>query len=397
MRAEVSRIRLWRITTRTWIALFTLGLALWWTIRHMPGLSQVLVIAFGAILLDLAMRPIVDLLAQRHVPRWATVVVIYLALFASVGLAGSIVAPAVVSEISSLQAQGPALVQSALTQLRSISFLSDLVPSGSSLVQNISQSLSSLFGTLVSTVTGIGSSLIDIIVVFVLAFFTSLDGQMGKHLLNWVPRPSRAEVRRLGARIAYQLARWVWAQLGIAVYFGTVYGGALALIGVPYALAIGLAGGVLEIVPYLGGATALLLGILSALSVHPLLVLWVVLAFTAIVEIESHVLAPVLFGRVAGTSPAAILLALVVGLKVAGVVGVFFAVPTTVVLLALANEFRPEEKDADGRSNAMAPDEDTDDKNDADAPDGGSADRRANDKRDADTSHDGINGSTHDG
>jgi len=397
MRAEVSRIRLWRITTRTWIALFTLGLALWWTIRHMPGLSQVLVIAFGAILLDLAMRPIVDLLAQRHVPRWATVVVIYLALFASVGLAGSIVAPAVVSEISSLQAQGPALVQSALTQLRSISFLSDLVPSGSSLVQNISQSLSSLFGTLVSTVTGIGSSLIDIIVVFVLAFFTSLDGQMGKHLLNWVPRPSRAEVRRLGARIAYQLARWVWAQLGIAVYFGTVYGGALALIGVPYALAIGLAGGVLEIVPYLGGATALLLGILSALSVHPLLVLWVVLAFTAIVEIESHVLAPVLFGRVAGTSPAAILLALVVGLKVAGVVGVFFAVPTTVVLLALANEFRPEEKDADGRSNAMAPDEDTDDKNDADAPDDGSADRRANDKGDADTSHDGINGSTHDG
>lgn len=397
MRAEVSRIRLWRITTRTWIALFTLGLALWWTIRHMPGLSQVLVIAFGAILLDLAMRPIVDLLAQRHVPRWATVVVVYIALFASVGLAGSIVAPAVVSEISSLQAQGPALVQSALTQLRSISFLSDLVPSGSSLVQNISQSLSSLFGTLVSTVTGIGSSLIDIIVVFVLAFFTSLDGQMGKHLLNWVPRPSRTEVRRLGARIAYQLARWVWAQLGIAVYFGTVYGGALALIGVPYALAIGLAGGVLEIVPYLGGATALLLGILSALSVHPLLVLWVVLAFTAIVEIESHVLAPVLFGRVAGTSPAAILLALVVGLKVAGVVGVFFAVPTTVVLLALANEFRPEEKDADGRSNAMAPDEDTDDKNDADAPDGGSADRRANDKRDADTSHDGINGSTHDG
>jgi predicted PurR-regulated permease PerM len=397
MRAEVSRIRLWRITTRTWIALFTLGLALWWTIRHMPGLSQVLVIAFGAILLDLAMRPIVDLLAQRHVPRWATVVVVYIALFASVGLAGSIVAPAVVSEISSLQAQGPALVQSALTQLRSISFLSDLVPSGSSLVQNISQSLSSLFGTLVSTVTGIGSSLIDIIVVFVLAFFTSLDGQMGKHLLNWVPRPSRAEVRRLGARIAYQLARWVWAQLGIAVYFGTVYGGALALIGVPYALAIGLAGGVLEIVPYLGGATALLLGILSALSVHPLLVLWVVLAFTAIVEIESHVLAPVLFGRVAGTSPAAILLALVVGLKVAGVVGVFFAVPTTVVLLALANEFRPEEKDADGRSNAMAPDEDTDDKNDADAPDDGSADRRANDKGDADTSHDGINGSTHDG
>ncbi|MFN2132713.1 MAG: AI-2E family transporter [Anaerolineae bacterium] len=393
----MSRIRLWRITTRTWIALFTLGLALWWTIRHMPGLSQVLVIAFGAILLDLAMRPIVDLLAQRHVPRWATVVVVYIALFASVGLAGSIVAPAVVSEISSLQAQGPALVQSALTQLRSISFLSDLVPSGSSLVQNISQSLSSLFGTLVSTVTGIGSSLIDIIVVFVLAFFTSLDGQMGKHLLNWVPRPSRAEVRRLGARIAYQLARWVWAQLGIAVYFGTVYGGALALIGVPYALAIGLAGGVLEIVPYLGGATALLLGILSALSVHPLLVLWVVLAFTAIVEIESHVLAPVLFGRVAGTSPAAILLALVVGLKVAGVVGVFFAVPTTVVLLALANEFRPEEKDADGRSNAMAPDEDTDDKNDADAPDDGSADRRANDKGDADTSHDGINGSTHDG
>jgi predicted PurR-regulated permease PerM len=375
MSAEVEETRRWRITTRTWIALFALGLALWWTFRHMQGLAQVLVIAFGAILLDLAMRPIVNGLAQRHIPRWATVAVIYLALLAVLGLAGSVIAPAVVSEISSLQTQGPAVVQAALAQLRSIPFLSDLVPSSGSLVQNISQSLSSLFGTLVTTITGIGSSLVDVIVVFVLAFFTSLDGRLGAHLLRWVPKPSRAEVRRLGARMSHQLARWVWAQLGIAIYFGTVYGGTLALIGVPYALAIGLAGGVLEIVPYLGGATALLLGILSALSVHPLLVLWVVLAFAAIVEIESHVLAPVLFGRVAGTSPAAILLALVIGLKVAGIIGVFFAVPTTVVLLVLASEFRSaEDADgnpyADGNPSAEAPPEEKHPPGKDDAPDG---------------------------
>jgi predicted PurR-regulated permease PerM len=373
MRTGVSERRSWRITTRTWIALFALGLALWWTIRHMPGITQVLVIVFGGILLDLAMRPIVDRLAQRRVPRWATVAVIYLALFGILGLAGSVITPAVISEISSLQSQGPALVQSALAHLKAIPFLSGLVPSGSSLVQNIGNSLSSLFGTLVTTVTGVGSSLIDIIVVFVLAFFTSLDGRLGAHLLRWVPKPSRVEVRRLGGRMAYQLARWVWAQLGIAIYFGVAYGGALALIGVPYALAIGLAGGVLEIVPYLGGATALVLGILSALSVRPLLVVWVVLAFAAIVEIESHVLAPVLFGRVVGTSPAAILLALVIGLKVAGIVGVFFAVPTTVVLLVLANEFRPADERSVGRK-VEPSDGGLDDKGDADTPDDGSDD-----------------------
>jgi predicted PurR-regulated permease PerM len=356
MKAEVPEVRSWRISTRNWLLLFALGLALWWTIHHMPGIAQVLVILFGAILLDLAMRPIVDALQHRHIPRWATVVLIYLVLLAVLGLAGSVIAPAIVSEISSLQTQGPALVQSALAQLRSIPWLAELVPSGSSLVQNLGNGLSSLFGTLVGAVSGVGSSLIDVLVVFVLAFFTSIDGQLGEHLLQWVSGSNRAGVRRLGGRMGRQLARWVWAQLGIAIYFGTVFGGALALIGVPYALAIGLAGGVLEIVPYLGGATALFLAVLSALSVRPLLVLWVVLAFTVIAEAESHILAPLLFGRVTGLSPAAILVALVVGLKVAGILGVFFAVPTTVVLLVLLHEVRSPQASADNKDDAGLPD-----------------------------------------
>jgi len=109
---------------------------------------------------------------------------------------------------------------------------------------------------------------------------------------------------------------------------------------VPFAFTIGLVGGVLEIVPYLGGITATVLAITSALTVSPWLALWVVLLYAVVVEIEAHIVAPALYGRVVGLHPALILIALVIGAKAKGIFGIFFAVPILVVLTALLDEVR---------------------------------------------------------
>ena len=110
------------------------------------------------------------------------------------------------------------------------------------------------------------------------------------------------------------------------------------MLGVPFAVSIGLAGGILEIIPYLGGAAAVSLAALSALTVKPLLALWVILLYVIVVEVESHLIAPTFYGRVMGLHPAAVLLALVIGAKVQGIVGIFFAVPVAVALGAVIQE-----------------------------------------------------------
>jgi predicted PurR-regulated permease PerM len=79
---------------------------------------------------------------------------------------------------------------------------------------------------------------------------------------------------------------------------------------------------------------------LSALTVRPLLAVWVFVLYLVVAELESHVIAPAFYGRAIGLHPAVVLTALLVGVKAGGVVGVLFAVPVAVVLVALLGEAR---------------------------------------------------------
>ena len=82
------------------------------------------------------------------------------------------------------------------------------------------------------------------------------------------------------------------------------------------------------------------LAAISALSISPVMLLWVMVFHIIVVELESHVLAPALYGKVIGVHPALMLIALLIGAKLGGVLGVFFAVPSTVELLTLVQELR---------------------------------------------------------
>jgi predicted PurR-regulated permease PerM len=159
-------------------------------------------------------------------------------------------------------------------------------------------------------------------------------------LLAWFPPAYRGRVHTIASHLHYRLTRWVWAQLGIAVYLAVIFSTGLALLGVPFALTIGVVGGTLEIVPYLGGIVAWLLAIMSAITVNPILVVWITLFYLVVVEIETHILAPALFGRVTGIHPAVVLVALIIGAKTGGIIGVLFAVPVALVLITLLQETR---------------------------------------------------------
>ena len=87
--------------------------------------------------------------------------------------------------------------------------------------------------------------------------------------------------------------------------------------------------------------------------------MWVLLVHVIVVEIEVHLLAPALFGRAVGLHPAAILVALLVGIKSGGIVGVFFAVPVTVVLLTVLDEVRAVARSPETMSAGPNPDKST--------------------------------------
>jgi predicted PurR-regulated permease PerM len=333
--------RLWRLDFQTWLGLLGLGLALWLIITYFPLLTQVLWVFFGALLVSLAIRPLADRLARHRVPRSLTVLAVYLGVALFLTLVGSLLAPTIGAEITRLEDNGPALLEKAASQIAATPFIGKLIPSTTVLLQNLGQRLDVVVRGAFSTVASLGGMALDVLVMLVIAFFLSSDATLGRRFVhNWLPRVYQPQFEGVWSRLRPRLTRWIWAQVGIALYFAVIFSVGLAVLGVPFAFTIGLVGGMLEIIPYLGGFVAVFFAVISSLTVRPLLAVWVVVYYLVVTEIESHVIAPAFYGRIMGLHPAIVLFALLIGAKAGGVLGVLFAVPVTVVLAAVLQEVR---------------------------------------------------------
>jgi len=331
----------WHLGAQAWLGLLSLGLVLWFVVTYTGLLLEILWVIFGAVLIAIAIDPVVTILARRRIPRAVTVLVVYLLFGLLLALLGSLVAPAINKEVTALQKSGPDLVQSALSWIAKTPLLSHLVPSTDVLAQDLVQRLDVLVTTTISAAASLGGMALDVLIMLILTFFLSTDAGLGRRVLNnWLPGPYRARINLLCKGLRHRLTRWMWAQAGIALYFVVTFSTGLALLGVPFAFTIGLVGGVLEIIPYLGGAVAVSLAVVSALTVRPLLAVWVLVLYVVVTELESHVIAPAFYGRAIGLHPAVVLVALLVGVKLGGVVGVIFAIPVAVVVTALLGEAR---------------------------------------------------------
>jgi predicted PurR-regulated permease PerM len=116
----------------------------------------------------------------------------------------------------------------------------------------------------------------------------------------------------------------------------------LKIIGVPYAPSLGVIAGILEVVPYVGGFITVVLAVLSAATVGVPQVIAVLILYVVLVNVESHVLAPLLYGKALGLPPVAILLALLAGVELLGILGALLAIPLTVIIWAIGEEFAPQ-------------------------------------------------------
>lgn len=329
-----------RLSWQAWLSLLALGLVLWLIVSHVAIILELGWVVLGAVLLSLAIRPLADKGQTWRIPRGVITISIYALILAIIVLVGNLVAPILRAEITQLEQSGPQLWQQ-IQQRLAVTPLRQWLPSTDALFQNFVQRLDSVAVTAFGTVTLIGDMLLDLFLLFVLAYFFVTDsGGSGDLLLKWIPTNQKQRARQMATSINYQLTRWVWAQIGLGMYFGLAFTLGLVVLRIPFALSIGMVGAVLELIPYLGGLIALVLALLSALTVSPTAVLWVIAWYSLVAVVEGHVVAPFLYGRAIGLRSAVVLVALFIGAKAAGILGVFFAVPVTVIVIAVVQEGR---------------------------------------------------------
>ena len=175
-----------------------------------------------------------------------------------------------------------------------------------------------------------------LIITPVVAFYILIDwSKMLETVDSWLPRDHRAEARQIASEIDRALAGFLRGQSLVCLFLGLWYGIGLSLIGLDFALLIGVAGGVLSFIPYIGSLTALVLALSIALvQKWPELHLFL-MALGVIVSgqfLEGYVVSPKLVGESIGLHPVWLIFALFAFGELFGFAGLLVAVPSAAAL-----------------------------------------------------------------
>lgn len=328
------------VASRTIFIVFAIVASVWLAAR----LTDFLLVVFLGILLATAIDQPVSWLQRHRIPRPAGVAAIFVLLIGLLGLVVLALIPLVSAETNSLQNDLPTYTKRVQNLIRRFSRTNQSTSQFSldRLTTQLSAHLNTVAGRLTQITLTVSHLLVLGLATLVLAFFLASEPELlTRFLTRFSPRPWHPRALHLVDAIRDRIGAWARGQVVIAVSFGLAMGIALWILGVPYAVTLGTVAAVLEVVPYVGGAVTVILAALMALSVGLPQVIGVVIIYIVLVNIESHVLAPVLFGHAVGLPSVAILLALLAGIELLGIVGAFLAVPATVIIWAIVEELWP--------------------------------------------------------
>jgi predicted PurR-regulated permease PerM len=215
--------------------------------------------------------------------------------------------------------------------------VSELQATGTSVARESLTRLAEVFG-----------AIIDLVLVLILSVYLAANGTRVAHWLQ-TETPSgstRYRAHLLVAVVSRVVGGYIRGVLLLALLIGVLVGGGLALLGVPYAVLLGVLAFFMEFIPVLGvfisGAAALAI---AAVHFQELLRPLLVLAYFVVVHvIEGDVVGPRIMGKAVGIHPATGLIALVAGTELFGIWGALFAAPLAGLLQAIVTaawlEFR---------------------------------------------------------
>jgi putative heme transporter len=310
-------------------------------------LAAVVVPVAIALLLAALLTPAVWRLVAWRVPRGVAVAIVMVGGLALLGGVLFFVVRTFVAGVPDLLAQLSSSVDAIVSWLTTGPLqLSEQQLRGAQeqLLTTLSENQASITAGALTTAATIGEILTEILlVVFTLIFFLHGGLQIWEFLLRGVPEGVRTRVDVAGRRGLAALVSYVRATAAVAVVDAVAIGIALAILRVPLAVPLAALVFLGAFVPIIGAVVAGGVAVLIALVANGLVSALIVLAVViAVMQLEGHILQPLLLGRAVKLHPLAVVLAIAAGLLVAGIAGALLAVPLLAVLNSGIRSLRSE-------------------------------------------------------
>jgi predicted PurR-regulated permease PerM len=331
------------VPVRTILATIGLVLAtvalLWVVVEVRRVLTWILVAAFFAV----ALTPLVDRVQRRMVHRrsLATLLVFLVVLAALAALVAAFVVP-LAKEGSQLAGQLPQLIEDARAGRGPIGGFLDrtnalqYVQEHQAQIRSFASGLTTpAAGVLRGVATGIAGTL----TIFVLAYLMVLEApKIIDGTVALLPEQREHRIRRVGSDCARSITGYISGNLLISIICGVLTYGVLKVFGVPFAGLISLFVAIADLIPLVGATLGAVVAALAGFVHSVPAGIGVIVFFVIYQQLENHLLQPLILSRTVNLNPLTVLVAILVAVELAGILGALLAIPIAGMLQVIARD-----------------------------------------------------------
>ena len=317
------------------IILIILGLVFLYLIR------DILIIVFLSVVIAAAINGPVSWLQRHKIHRLLGVIFIYLSVLLLVGLIVTLIFPPLSEQIKQLAAHFPEITGKIGLSVQEwyghYQAQGDLQGFLDNLGNKLAQAASSVFATTISFFGGLFSAVIILVISFYLAV---QEKGAKKFLISLTPEEHQSYISDLIGRIEGKIGGWLRGQLLLMLIIGCLTFIGLYFLGIKYVLILALIAAILEIIPYIGPIIAAIPAVILAFFQAPFLALLVLLLYIVIQQLENYIIAPQVMRKTVGLNPIVIIIVMLIGAKLAGVLGLILAVPLAAAVAEFLKDFQ---------------------------------------------------------
>jgi len=351
------------------ILILLLVLVSLWLLIKLTGVILLLILSiffayFVAPLVEFLSRPVRIMGRQIAIPRTPAIAISYVIIMAVIVVGVYILAPQLGSQFPEFTAQARSYwtsvgekMQGLVTYFRAHRMPAPLLDAINGAIPGLIDSVSHTVSSVLAGMMGWLAYLPWLIIIPVLSFFLLKDvDTFRRSALQMLPRGRwRWRGDEFFQDVNSALAAYIRAQLTACLFIGVVCAIGFTLLGLPSPLVLGVIAGVFEFVPLVGPLMiAVLAGILAVLHAGPFSALMVFLFLVVLRIIQDYVVYPRLIGQGIHLHPLAVIIALLSGAELAGVAGIFLAIPV-VAILTVSYRHWLEHRGSEGLADLLEP------------------------------------------
>ena len=296
-------------------------------------LKDLVLILITAIVIASAMEPAVNFLTRRRIHRVLSVILVYLCVFGAFLSVLFIFIPPLLGDAADFLSRLP----QTLSAINISDATHGLLPwgnvgdqiSSADLLRNISKTLSDTTGGVFTTLSAFFGGLTSFVLIIVFSFSFSVQETGVDDFLRVVtPVKEQAYVLSLWKRSQEKIGKWMQGQMILGIIVGILLYLGLVILGIPNALMLAVIAGLFELIPVFGQILAAIPALMIGFSDGGVTALLLVAGLYLVVQqFEAHLIYPVVVKKVVGVPPLLVIIALIVGAKLAGFLGILLSVP----------------------------------------------------------------------